>query len=138
MGFCPELGCWGCGTAGLLGVLKDQSLGSVAAPADGDAAQGAPWSIHWRRTSRSSSGNFGFLGGIFSSPRWAAAWYSRLSGALPGTTAGPRSPPSSIISRRRRSRPPLSLAPWQPRHDRSRIARAAWARSGVEAVVDES
>src|SRR4051812_2769883 len=70
-------------------------------------SHGAPSSTQ-RRKRATQSGASGSLGGIFLS---AIILISRLPTALPGTTAGPDAPPSSIFSRVDRSRSPFGVAP---------------------------
>ena len=51
-----------------------------------------------------------------------------LSSALPGTRAGPLPPPSSIVSRCRRSKPDIRCSPWQETQLRCRILLAvSWS-----------
>ena len=55
--------------------------------------------IQVSKSAMTAVGNLGFLGGISRPSRCSSAWTIRLSLALPGTTAGPVSPPWSIADR---------------------------------------
>jgi hypothetical protein len=68
---------------------------------------GAPMSTHVARSAMTSGGSIS-LGGIFVFS-WRTAWTSRLSFDLPGTTAGPVSPPARTPSRLSSRRLPLSF-----------------------------
>ena len=60
----------------------------------------------------------GFLGGICRSlSTLRTALMSRLSSGLPGTTAGPESPPAAQPARLSSRKPPRCFSgPWQPTH----------------------
>ena len=86
----------------------------IGESADGRASRPAGESARRRRpTSRSRrssrSGSLGFFGGIARPSSCRIAWISRLSPALPGTTAGPVSPPWSIAARESSRSPPAEL-----------------------------
>ncbi len=99
------------------------------------------------KSARVCSESFGFFGGMARPSSWRIAWIKRLSPLLPGTTAGPESPPSRIASRASRRSPPRSFsAPdeWQRKHSafstgaifsRKRLAPSGSARSAARAVT---
>ena len=75
-------------------------------------------------------------GGIFSSPRCSTASMIRLSRGLPGTAAGPLSPPLSTSARPARLSPPRVLpAPWHFWHFSARIGRMDFSKNSVCAGV---
>ena len=72
----------------------------------------APRATHCVSFSISFADSFPFSG-IFRSPVWLTALIKRLSVGLPGTTAGPRSPPFNRASRLvRLNPPPVFFSPW--------------------------
>jgi len=69
---------------------------------------GAPRLTHASKSAMTAAGSLPSFG-IFTSPSWRRALISRLSLALPGTIAGPVSPPLSSPSRVSSSSPPRSF-----------------------------
>src|SRR6185295_11939710 len=92
--------------------LRWARLNSVffaAAPAPSPFGQGAPRFTHWVRSAICSAGSFPFGGMRSSTFLYETASTSRLLSRLPGTRAGPVSPPLSAASRLSSRRPPFSL-----------------------------
>ena len=95
------------------------------------AGQGAP-----RATQRRSVAMFAsdsrFLGGILGSPRYRTARISKLSSGLPGTTAGPLSPPFNIASRSVRFSPFFDLtALWHGWQRSKRSGRTSFSKNSI-------
>jgi len=100
------------GAGGRTGARKAQCF--AADVATGVSGQAAPASIQRRRISTSAAVSRSPFGGITSSgSRPATRRNISLSCALPGTSAGPESPPASAAARRSRRSPALCLSgPW--------------------------
>ncbi len=76
------------------------------------SSQMAPAFTHWVSAAISPSVSLWFLGGIFRSPVCITAWISRLLSGLPGTIAGPESPPLRMPARESSRSPPISSDVW--------------------------
>ena len=107
---------------------RSSSVMSTAGTSAGSGRSvGAPASIHRRSVAISASPSrlASLPCGIFPS---RTSRYSRLSSGLPGTTAGPDSPPTSTTSRRRRTSSLPSLepsSPWQWKQWALRMGRTS-------------
>jgi len=113
---------FGCGTAGVDSGWKAQyarcsgvkGLGPVGAAAGAGvllAGHGAPARTQSTSTAMSASLSFGRLLGICGAfgSRFTA-WINRLSSGLPGTIAGPDSPPVNRPCSESTRRPPLAFS----------------------------
>ena len=97
------------------------------------SGQTAPPATHRVSCSISFAPSF-ILGGIFRSPVWPTAFSSRLSPGLPGTTAGPLSPPFSTAARPVRLSPPLVfLSPWHDWHFSTISGRISFSKNSAAA-----
>ena len=84
-------------------------ISRFAFPFGPERGSGRPISTHFVRSAITSSASLCFGGICVSGSLQRTAFTSRLSSGLPGTTAGPVSPPASTPSRVSRKNPPFSL-----------------------------
>ena len=129
------------GTAGLTTGLNAQysrAFDHSMAPAFADPSRGsaAPASIHLTKSAITLAGSFPPLGGILRSPSWRIALTIRLSAALPGTRAGPVSPPVSTAAWLSRRRPPdCFFSPWHEKHCSVRTGRILASKNSTASGV---
>ena len=131
MSLCARSARAGSGITGSDRGRKDQKLRSAAVTPRRGIASGASTSAHsapaWIQSMMSwisASGSGSASRGIWrSSLTWRSAAMMRLSSALPGMIAGPRSPPWSMRSRESSLRPLRSSSVWHEKQLRSSTGR---------------